>query len=157
MTSLQFTVTVVKAAKGLVFVPVPFDPNTVWGRKREHLVHGTINGMKVRAVIELIDDDSFGFRIGPAWRDPCGIGPGDIVDVVLEPEGPQRDDLAPDVAAALEASPAAGEFFDSIAQFYRTAYLRWIDATKRAPARRAERITDVVTLLEREIKQRPGT
>jgi hypothetical protein len=47
------------------------------------------------------------------------VAPGDSVEIVLEPEGPQRDDLAEDLAAALEANPAAGRFVDSLAQFYR--------------------------------------
>jgi uncharacterized protein YdeI (YjbR/CyaY-like superfamily) len=79
------------------------------------------------------------------------------VDVAIHPEGPQRDDLAPDVAAALDASPEAGAFFDSLAQFYRQAYLRWIDATKRRPDQRPVRIAEVVALLEDHQKQRPGT
>lgn len=73
--------------------------------------------------------------------------------VELEPEGPQRLDLAPDLAAALEASPAAAAFWDELAQFYRRAYLRWIDSTKRSPALRAERITAVVALLERGVAE----
>ena len=86
-----------------------------------------------------------------------GLGAGDAVDVVLQPEGPQRDDLAPDLAAALAGDPRAGEFFDSIAQFYRRAYLRYIDATKRRPEERAARIAEVVGLLAAGVKQRPGT
>jgi uncharacterized protein YdeI (YjbR/CyaY-like superfamily) len=75
--------------------------------------------------------------------------------VVLEPEGPQRDGLSHDVAAAFAASPPAGEFFDSLAQFYRKAYLRWVDSTKRSPELRAARIAEMVTLLESGQKQRP--
>jgi hypothetical protein len=154
-------------------VPVPFDPDEAWGPKKDHRVHGTINGMGVRAVLEPFDPvpgagvvpgsgdpgggGSFGFALGPAWRRGCGIGPGDVVDVVLQPEGPQRDDLAPDVAAALEAEPAAGEFFDSLAQFYRRAYLRWIDATKRRPDQRPVRIAEMVALLKAGVKERPNT
>jgi uncharacterized protein YdeI (YjbR/CyaY-like superfamily) len=77
------------------------------------------------------------------------------VAVVLVPEGPQRADLAPDVAAALVAEPSAGAFFDSIAQFYRNSYLRWIDATKRSPATRAARIATMVELLKAGMKERP--
>lgn len=77
--------------------------------------------------------------------------------VVLAPEGPQRDDLAPDIAAALAAEPQAGAFFDSLAQFYRRAYLRWIDGTKRRPAARAERIVEMIELLKAGIKERPRT
>ena len=86
----------------------------------------------------------------------CGIGPGDEVDVVLIPEGPQRVDLAPDVAAALDAAPDAAAFFDSLAQFYRRGYLRWIDATKRSPDKRSARIAEMVDLLKAGVKQRPA-
>ena len=77
--------------------------------------------------------------------------------VVLAPEGPQRDDLAPDLQAALVAAPEAAVCFDSLAQFYRRAYLRYVDATKRRPDLRAERIAEVIELLRQGIKQRPGT
>jgi hypothetical protein len=49
----------------------------------------------------------------------------------------------------------AGAFFDSLAQFYRKGYLRWIDATKRRPDVRAERIAEVVRLLNAGVKERP--
>jgi hypothetical protein len=39
----------------------------------------------------------------------------------------------PDVAAALEASPRAGAYFDSLAQFYRNAFRRWIDRHQTTP------------------------
>ncbi|MGH9111511.1 MAG: YdeI/OmpD-associated family protein [Acidimicrobiales bacterium] len=119
-----------------VLVPVPFDPDEAWGARREHHVHGTVNGRGVRAVIE-----------------PLGDGRG----ILLAPEGPQRTDLAPDIAAALDAEPDAAAFFDSIAQFYRRAYLRWIDATKRRPDVRAARIAEMVELVKAGHKQRPET
>ena len=84
-----------------------------------------------------------------------GVAIGDEVTVELAPEGPQRGELADDIAAALAASPAAGAFFDTLAQFYRRAYLRWIDATSRRPDVRAARIAEVVDLLEAGIKERP--
>jgi uncharacterized protein YdeI (YjbR/CyaY-like superfamily) len=57
--------------------------------------------------------------------------------------------------AALENNAAAGEFFDSLAQFYRMGYLRWIEATRRSPKRRAERIAETVRLLAQGHKARP--
>lgn len=150
MTPQRFTATVVAGPRGRVYVPVPFDPDAVWGAKPAHHVAGTVGHCRVRAVIE-----PHGVVLGPAWlRDSGGIAVGSTVDVTLEPEGPQRGDLAPDVAAALDANPVAAAFFDSIAQFYRTAYLRWIDATKRRPDVRAQRIAEVVALLEAGVKQR---
>ena len=152
---MSFTTTVTTDGRRRVLVPVPFDPDEAWGRKREHHVHGTVDGMDVRAVIEPLAE-GHGILLGPAWRRDCGIGPGRVVDVVLEPEGPQRGDLAADVAAALEAAPDAAVFFDSLAQFYRRGYLRWIDATKRRPDLRAARIAEMVGLLKAGHKQRPG-
>ncbi len=149
----RFSATVTARGKG-VLVRVPFDPNDVWGTKPKHHVSGTLGSAKVRAVIESIDD-GWGFRLGPARARDCGVTIGEKVKVELSPEGPQRDGLAPDLAAALDASPEAGAFFDSLAQFYRKAYIRWIDATKRRPDVRAERIAETVRLLEAGIKERP--
>jgi len=80
---------------------------------------------------------------------------GDAITVDIEPEGPQRSDLADGIATALDNHPRAGAFFDSLAQFYRRAYLRWIDATKRHPDQRPVRIAEMVRLLEAGHKQRP--
>jgi hypothetical protein len=154
MRKQTFDTVVTTDTRKRVLVPLPFDPDQVWGHKQEHRVHGTVNGMPVRADIEPLGD-GYGILLGPAWRRDCGIGPGDEVEVTLAPEGPQRDDLAPDLAAALEAAPEAGEFFDSLAQFYRKAYLRWIDATKNRPEVRAARIAETVELLRAGVKQRP--
>ena len=85
----------------------------------------------------------------------AGAAADDDVIIELAPEGPQRGDLAADIAAALEANPAATAFWDTLAQFYRKAYLRWIDGTTRRPDVRAARIAEVVDLLAAGIKQRP--
>ena len=150
----RYRTTLVGDRRSRVLVPVPFDPDQVWGRKLEHHVHGTVNGMGVRGVIE-VGTDCRGVVLGPAWRRDCGLAAGDPVDVVLQPEGPQRADLADDIAAALAADQRAGDFFDSIAQFYRRAYLRYIDATKRRPEERAARIAEVVGLLAQRRQAAP--
>lgn len=150
----QYATTIIEGADGRVLVPVPFDLEEVWGHKARHLIHGSVNGMGVRGQIETAGALQ-GFVLGPAWRRDCGLGPGDPVEVTIEPEGPQRSELADDVAAALAADPAAGEFFDSLAQFYRKAYLRWIDATKRRPEQRPVRIAEMVDLLRARVKERP--
>jgi hypothetical protein len=150
----RFTVTVAAAGRDGVLIPVPFNPDTVWGSKARHHVHGTVNGMGFRAVIEP-GDGANGFRLGPAWLRHCRLAAGDSATVDIEPEGPQRDELADDVAAALAANPEAAAFFDSLAQFYRRAYLRWIDATKRRPEQRPHRIAEMMELLEAGHKERP--
>ncbi len=149
--AMGYTTTLESLSGSKVRVPVPFDPDEVWGTKREHHIGGTIAGVRVRARLRK-DDCGWSFSVSPCDRP---IGAGDVVNVVISPEGPQRWDLEPDFRAALEASPDAGEFFDSLAQFYRKGYLRWIDATNRRPDVRAERIAEVVRLLKAGVKERP--
>jgi len=137
-----------------VFVPVPFDPDTQWSPKPQHHIHGTVDGCRVRAVIGHHEGER-GFVMGAIWLHDNEIDPDREVTVEIMPEGPQRADLDPDIAAALDRSPAAGAFFDSLAQFYRKAYLRWIDGTKKRPDVRAQRIADLVSYLEAGRKERP--
>jgi hypothetical protein len=149
--AMEYTTTLEPLPGTKARVPVPFDPDEVWGTKREHHVGGTIAGVRVRGTIHK-DGGDWTFSVSLCDRP---ISAGDAVDVVIWPEGPQRWDLEPDFRAALEADPDAGAFFDSLAQFYRKGYLRWIDATKRRPDVRAERIFEVVRLLNAGVKERP--
>jgi hypothetical protein len=150
----QFTATVSVDRHGRTHVPVPFDPDVVWGAKPRDHVTGSIAGCGLRGVLGKADIGVV-LVLGPAWNRGGRPRDGATVEVVLAPEGPQRTALAPDVAAALDASPAAGAFFDSLAQFYRKAYLRWIDATKRRPEQRPARIAEMIRLLEEGKKERP--
>lgn len=152
----SFRGTVEAGPKGRIFVRLPFDPDEAWGPKSVHRVGGALNGTRIRAVVEPFGQGAaWRFVLGPAWVRDRPIAVGDEVEVTLTPEGPQRDDLAEDILAAFEAEPAAGAFFDSLAQFYRRGYLRWIDATKRRPDVRAARIAEMVELLKAGAKERP--
>jgi hypothetical protein len=139
---------------GRLIVVVPFDPDEIWGVKAVHHVNGTVDGTRVRVTLSP-GDAGWSFTLSPSRVLGLGVAAGDEVSVELTPEGPQRADLADDIATALDANPAAGAFFDTLAQFYRKAYLRWIDATTRRPEVRAARIAEVVDLLAAGVKVRP--
>ena len=115
---------------------------------------GTINGRQVRGTIAP-GGSGWTLTLTPMWMRDAAVTAGGDVTIELAPEGPQRGDLADDISAALEANPDAAAFFDTLAQFYRKAYLRWIDGTTRRPDLRAARIAEVVDLLAARIKQRP--
>jgi hypothetical protein len=144
---VRLTTVVKKSAKGRVYIPLAEAPPA-------SRLHGTVNGMGYRGQVEDVDGEP-ALVLGPAWRRDCGLAAGDRVTVVLEPEGPQRGGLAADVEAALTKSKKAAAFWDDLAQFYRKAYLAYIDATKRTPEKRAERIAEVVQLLASGQKARP--
>jgi hypothetical protein len=150
----RFTAVASVDGRGRLHVPVPFEPDEAWGPKAQHHVAGDIDGCGVRAVVEVVDG-GHEIVLGPAWNSGGRPADGAEVVVALAPEGPQRGDLAPDVAAALAAAPEAGAFFDSLAQFYRRGYLRWVEATKRRPEQRPVRIAAMVGFLEQGLKERP--
>jgi hypothetical protein len=151
----RFTATVVAGDRGRVLVPLPFVADEAWGPKPTHRLGGSVDGLRVRAIVERTANGEV-FALGPAWLRDRSIAVGDTVTVELSPEGPQREELADDIAAALAADPEAGAFFDGLAQFYRKGYLRWVDATKRRPEQRAQRINEMVQCLAAGRKQRPG-
>jgi hypothetical protein len=154
MGSQQFRAVIAAGLRGSAVIAVPFDPDRTWGAKADHPVGGTIEGRRVRGRLSP-SGGGWVLTVTPLWLRDTGVTIGDDVTVELAPEGPQRGDLADDIASALAANPAASAFFDTLAQFYRKAYLRWIDATTRKPDLRAARITEVVSLLAAGIKQRP--
>lgn len=136
-----------------VQIHLPFDANEAWGEKPRHHVRGTVNGLAWRGPL-FEAGGQFSLAIGPAWLRDSGLAVGNIVEVVIEPEGPQVEQLAPDLSAALEENPQAKEFFNGLATFYRKGYLRWIDGARK-PQVRAARIVEMVELLQAGIKQRP--
>jgi Bacteriocin-protection, YdeI or OmpD-Associated/Domain of unknown function (DUF1905) len=150
----RFQVRVAEDRRGHAVIAVPFDPDEAWGAKALHHVSGTVNGCRVRVTLAP-GEYGWAFTLNPSRMRGTGVAVGSDASVELAPEGPQRGDLADDIAAALAANPAAGAFFDTLAQFYRRAYLRYIDATTRRPDVRAARIAEVVGLLADGIKERP--
>jgi Bacteriocin-protection, YdeI or OmpD-Associated/Domain of unknown function (DUF1905) len=154
MRAKQFSVRVSADPRGHAVIAIPFDPDEAWGAKAVHHVNGTVNGCRVRVTIAP-GDSGWAFTLNPSRMRGTRIEAGSDAIVELAPEGPQRSDLADDISAALAANPAAGASFDTLAQFYRKGYLRYIDATTRRPDLRAARIAEVVALLADGIKERP--
>jgi hypothetical protein len=142
------------AAKGRAYVVLAFDPEKEWGPRARYHVRGTINSKTLRGPLEQFGKGYF-LPLGPAYRRDAGLSLGDLVSVMLMPEGPQREALAADIVAALEAEPEAARFFDGLASFYRKNYLRWIDATQRRPEVRAQRIAELIELMKAGKKERP--
>ena len=135
-----------------IFIALPFDPQSAWGKKARHHIRAAINGRMFRGSLGS-DGEAYFMVLGAAWRRDCGINAGDRVTVEIEPEGPQQDTLAEDIVSALTAEPAALEFFQALATFYRKGYLKWIEGAKKAETR-AARIQELVGLLKAGKKQR---
>lgn len=151
MNSQHFKTVIAKSGTR-TFIPIPFNPNDLWGVKQRHHIRGTVNGHGVRGSLGS-DGKQYFLPLGAAWRHGCGLEAGAKVEVVLTPEGPQSESLSPDVSTALEAEPQAKAFFESLATFYRNTYIKWIESAKR-PETRAARISEMVKQLKAGKKQK---
>lgn len=152
MEAERFEVVIEKAGNKAI-VRLPFDPNAVWGEKDRHHITGAVNGCAIRGALGA-DAKGYFLAFGPAWQRDSGLDVGAAVHVELRAEGPQMEQLADDISAALTAEPEALAFFQGLATFYRKGYLRWIDGTKGRPEVRAERIAEMIGLLKAGEKQR---
>lgn len=151
MTAQRFKAVIAKSGSR-IFIALPFDPNAVWGVKQRHHITGSVNGCAVRGSLGSDGKQAF-LLLGAAWRRDNGFDAGAHVNVVLSPEGPQSEQLSPDVAKALGAEPQAKVFFEALATFYRNTYIKWIESAKR-PETRAARITEMIKLLKAGQKQK---
>jgi hypothetical protein len=152
MTAQRFK-TVVAKEGSRTYIAIPFNPNEVWSVKQRHHITGTINGCAVRGSLGSDDGEQYFLPLGAAWRRDNRVVAGAEVEVMLAPEGPQTDALAPDILAALESESDARAFFDSLATFYRNGYMGWIEGAKR-PETRSARIVEMIELLKAGKKQR---
>jgi len=143
----EFTAVVEPGPRGSGFLRLPFDPAEAWGERSVYRVAGRLGWFGVRGSLVERDGDHV-FVLGAAWLRDCPIKPGMEVAAVLWPEGPQLDGLDEDVAYALASEPEAAAFFEGLAQFYRKAYLKWLDGAKRRPELRRQRLEEFVALLK---------
>jgi hypothetical protein len=107
MGSQRFRAVIAADPEGRAVVAVPFDPDKAWGAKADHPVGGTIDGRRVRGRLAP-GGGGWVLPLSPRWQRDMGYALGDDVTVELAPEGPQRADLADDIAAALGGQPSRG-------------------------------------------------
>ena len=65
MTTQRFK-SVVATSGTRVFIPLPFNPNEVWGVKQRHHITGTVNGYGVRGSLGS-DGTQYFLLLGAAW------------------------------------------------------------------------------------------
>jgi len=151
LNTQHFAATIEKSGSRTLIV-IPVNPNEVWGSKLRHHITGSINGVTIRGSLGS-DGQQYFLPIGAAWRRDSGLNTGATVEVILSPEGPQSELLAPDITAALVSEPQAREFFEALPTFYRKNYIRWIANAKR-PETRAAHILEMVELLKAGKRQK---
>ena len=118
-------------------------------------VHGTINGVEFRTVLE--PDGNFGhwMRVGDKLRRAAGIGPGDAatIDFRVTEEWPEPS-VPRDLEKALAAAPQKVQsLWHEITPMARWEWVRWVKAT-RNPNTRQRRVEVSISKMDNG-KRRP--
>jgi len=149
----RFTTKIETGERGRVFITIPFIPGDKWGKKPRHFVTGTINGVAFSGSLGSRGGSHF-MPINKDLQSNAGVGPGDAVTVVIEPQAAgATSDLPEDLAQALADEPEARAFLEGLSAFYRNTYLTWITGAKQAETRAAH-VEQTVKLLQQKKKQR---
>jgi hypothetical protein len=148
---MTFTATAEARPRGGISIGLPFQPADVWGDRDRYYVTGVIEGYPMRATIAAAEEPVL--ELGPSWcRDPR-VGAGATLRVTLRPEGPQIDELERDFGEALRADAVARRNFESLATFYRKAFVTWVDGARKQEAR-AHRVRKTVAALRAGRRER---
>ena len=133
---------------GGAFVALPFDVEGVYGTRGRVKIKATFDGHPYRGSIAPMGGRHV-LGIAKSIRDQLGKSVGDRVAVTLELDTEERTvDVPPELAEALEASPAAAEFYGGLSYTCRKEYAQWIAEAKR-PETRMRRAAKAIDMLGR--------
>lgn len=148
MAKHEFSAPILQAMSGGAYVVVPFDVEKAFGKKRVP-IQATIDGIAYRGSLTPVMGGS-GHALGVLKEIRTSIGKdvGDVVDVVVEEDTvPREVEVPQDLREALDASPAAAEFFATLSYSRQREFVLWVESAKRE-ATRNERVTTSVAKLQ---------
>ncbi len=116
------------------------------GRGKRPPVRVTLNGHTYRSTVAVMGGDYL-VPVSAEVRAAAGVAAGDEVDVEVELDTEPREVVAPpDLAAALDADPAARSFFDTLSYSNRRRLVLSVEDAK-TPETRQRRIAKAVDAL----------
>src|SRR5499427_6033478 len=118
-------------------------------------VHGTINGVEFRTVLEPDGNSGHWMRVDDALQHAAGLSAGDTatLDIEMTKDWPEPS-VPQDLATALVAAPQKIQnLWNEITPMARWEWVRWVNATKNADTRK--RRVDVSISKMNSGKRRP--
>ena len=133
----------------MCFIPVPFDPKTVFGKVRAP-VRVTLNGYTYRSTIAAMGGPP-SIPLRRSNREAAGLEGGETLEVRLDLDTDPRTVKPPaDLVKALKAAPPAWHRWRELSYSHQREYADAIEGAKK-PETRARRVTVAV----RAIRTRP--
>jgi Bacteriocin-protection, YdeI or OmpD-Associated/Domain of unknown function (DUF1905) len=144
MSSKTFKTTIVRDGS-MCFIPLTFDPRTVFGKLRAP-VKVTVNGHTYRSTIAAMGGPPC-VPLRKSNREAAGLAGSETVNVRLDLDTEPREIEPPsDFVKALKASPPAWPRYQELSFSHRREHVEAIVGAKK-PETRARRITNAVRLI----------
>jgi len=145
-SSTTFRATVQLAGKTATGVEVPPEAVEALGAGRQPLVHVTLGGHAYRSRVA-VRGATYKLPISAENRAAAGVRAGDEVEVTLALDtDPREVEVPEDLAAALDAEPAARTTFDALSVSRKQWFVLPVEEAK-TPETRARRVAKAVERL----------
>jgi Bacteriocin-protection, YdeI or OmpD-Associated/Domain of unknown function (DUF1905) len=143
---MRFRTTIVQTGKTTTGIEVPDEVMDALGSGKRPAVKVTVNGYSYRSTVASMGGRSM-VSLSAEHRAGAGVAGGDEVEVDLEPDTAPREVTVPDdLAAALDAEPAARATFDGLSYSNKSWHVLQVTGA-RTEETRQRRITRSVEAL----------
>jgi hypothetical protein len=132
----RFTAELEAGRGGGAMVLVPSEIATALGGLKQMRAVGTINGVPYQSSTMPYGGRGLFLGVHKATREAAGVGPGELVDVVVSRDDrPRVLEIPPELAAALAADPPARVAFESLSFTSRKEIATSVGEAKRPETR----------------------
>jgi Bacteriocin-protection, YdeI or OmpD-Associated/Domain of unknown function (DUF1905) len=146
MSSKTFKTTIVREGS-MCYVPVPFDPRTVFGTVRAP-VKVTLNGYTYRSTIASMGG-TVCIPLRKSNREAAGLAGGETTEVKLELDTEKREVKPPaDLVRSLKSAPGAWDRWNDLSYSHQREHVQAIEEAKK-PETRERRIERAVRAVRR--------
>jgi hypothetical protein len=128
---------------------VPVDLKKAWPDWRNRRVRGVINGFEFQTSLFPVKERGFMFVVNKKMQKGAKAGPGDTVQVRLEPDSAAQSYVEPkELTAILRGERQLRKGFDAMTPSMRRGFASLIDQAKSSETRtrRAEKIAETIML-----------
>lgn len=144
---MRFRTTIVQSGKNTTGIQVPGEVMEALGAGKRPAVTVTVNGYRYRSTVASMGGVAM-VSLSAEHRAGAGVAGGDEVEVDLELDtAPREVEVPADLAAALDAEPAARSTFDGLSHSNRSWHVLQVTGAKTDETRR-RRIARSVDLLK---------
>ena len=144
MASKIFRTTIVRDGS-ICFIPLPFDPKTVFGKVRAP-VKVTLNGYAYRSTIAAMGGPPC-IPLRKSNREAAGLSGGETIEVRLDLDTePRTIKPPPDFVKALKATPGVWQRWRDLSYSHQREYVESVESAKTAEtrARRIDRAAQAI-------------